>query len=549
MSKDPRSCTICGGQRLLFFRQVPMAPPGQTGRTVRLHACQECGTLIDFDSAAGAGERPIRELDIRFQVEVGADLHLYAFLLCLLRRLAPERCTAAPPRLLDVGAGFGFLVSMASAGGWEAVGLEPASIGRQGGQRLETTIHPVTLEEFEQDPTFDGAGHFEFICALDRIGRVSDPHRTVAAAARSLQPDGTLVVCSPNAEQARAAGEHEWGRLLDAGHRRQLLTPRAMEHLLRSHGFGQVRVLLRGGNSGQEQIVALATRGAAPALQQIPLPEVTIEALAFARDYLESLVRHLEQADQRDMLYGGALHRVVELLVSERFYDEALVYAAKVDQLLDATGVCREEIDRLQPTDLQQYLAVLPAYTAAYLFQRGMINLHHLADNEQALGDFRTAAHLFRVEQSLGLDRAGWHERSLLCAGLAMMGLGQSLTALHLFEALIAQPQSLPPDVRETLYHNKGIAHLQLGEHLAAMSCYTELVLAGLPGAPHGVQHPARQMVVAFNLTIQSLHAELAALGKVVQGLSQKLEHASLSRAPDLLPGVNPEVHQNHGLS
>ena len=155
------------------------------------------------------------------------------FAMCLahLERLRP------PGRLLDLGAGPGFLVATARRRGWDAVGLEPnewaATYARE---KLGLDVRPGLFPA----PGLEDAS-FDAVTLMDVIEHVADPGAMLDEAHRLTAPDGALAVLTPDAGAllSRALGRR-WPEALRVPEHLVLLTRRGLATLLASHGYEAV---------------------------------------------------------------------------------------------------------------------------------------------------------------------------------------------------------------------------------------------------------------------------------------------------------------------
>jgi SAM-dependent methyltransferase len=101
-------------------------------------------------------------------------------------------------RLLDIGAGTGFLVEQALQMGYSAQGIEPSAwlhaTARRHGLPVEhgTFPHPAI------------SGLFDVITLIDVIEHVSHPLELLKAIAKSLAPGGTAIVVTPDVSSLAA---------------------------------------------------------------------------------------------------------------------------------------------------------------------------------------------------------------------------------------------------------------------------------------------------------------------------------------------------------
>lgn len=117
------------------------------------------------------------------------------------------RWLGPPPRgarLLDVGCGPGAGLDAATAGGWEAWGLDlSADAVARASARHPGRVAQGTLE----DSPFP-SGSFDAITAFDLVEHVYEPRRFAAALAKALKPRGSVLIATPNVSSllARATG-------------------------------------------------------------------------------------------------------------------------------------------------------------------------------------------------------------------------------------------------------------------------------------------------------------------------------------------------------
>lgn len=144
-----------------------------------------------------------------------------------------ERRTA-PGRLLDVGAGPGFMLSAARDRGWAGVGLDlNAWAAARAREDLGVEVREGSLAEagFE-DSSFDA------VAMMDLLEHVADPGALVAEAARITRPGGALAVLTPDAGSpvSRALRER-WPELQRAPEHLVLFSTRGLAALLERHGW------------------------------------------------------------------------------------------------------------------------------------------------------------------------------------------------------------------------------------------------------------------------------------------------------------------------
>jgi SAM-dependent methyltransferase len=116
----------------------------------------------------------------------------------LKRRVAIARQAAAAGRSLDFGAGSGAFARAMAASGFDAVGLEPFSLG------ATETAPGLQLVRAPLDDAAAALGTFDVITLWHVLEHLDDPVPVLRTLATMLRPGGAIVVCVPN--------EHSWQR-------------------------------------------------------------------------------------------------------------------------------------------------------------------------------------------------------------------------------------------------------------------------------------------------------------------------------------------------
>ncbi len=139
-----------------------------------------------------------------------------------------------PGRLLDVGAGPGFMLSAARERGWGVRGLDlnpwAASYARE---QLGVEVIRDRLESAAFEPA-----SFDAITMMDLLEHVSDPDALIGEAARVTRPGGMLALLTPDAGSlvSRALGRR-WPEIQRAGEHLVLLSVRGVSSLVSRHGY------------------------------------------------------------------------------------------------------------------------------------------------------------------------------------------------------------------------------------------------------------------------------------------------------------------------
>ncbi len=147
-----------------------------------------------------------------------------------LRRL--ERLVR-PGRVLEGGAGLGYLLNAAARRGWRAVGLETSEFASTHAQR-EFGLD-VRCQALDEAALPDGA--FDAVVMRDLLEHARDPRATLLEARRVLRAGGVLALSVPNFASLNARlGGLAWRHLRPAQHLWHF-TPECLGRLLGGCGF------------------------------------------------------------------------------------------------------------------------------------------------------------------------------------------------------------------------------------------------------------------------------------------------------------------------
>jgi len=164
-----------------------------------------------------------------------------------------------PGRLLDVGAGLGYLLDAARRRGWRGVGLETSEFAvRHARREFGLDVRQQTLD----DAALDDAA-FDLVVMRDVLEHTRHPRAALARAHRLLRPGGVLALSVPNfgSLNARLGGPH-WRHLRLPQHLFHF-TPEALERLLRESGFRVAELASRYDSPATREVyAALAEPGA-----------------------------------------------------------------------------------------------------------------------------------------------------------------------------------------------------------------------------------------------------------------------------------------------
>lgn len=136
--------------------------------------------------------------------------------------------------LLDVGAGPGFLLTVARERGWDVCGLDLNPWAADHARReFGVEVRTQTLEEAAFEPA-----QFDAITMMDLLEHVADPASLLAKAASILREDGVLVILTPDAGSpvSRLLGSR-WPEVQRVPEHLVLFSVEGLSQLLEDHGF------------------------------------------------------------------------------------------------------------------------------------------------------------------------------------------------------------------------------------------------------------------------------------------------------------------------
>lgn len=153
-------------------------------------------------------------------------------------RLDAARNGAGPPRLLDVGCGYGGFVSLMRDRGWDAEGVDPspATVAAASGKGI-----PVRLGTLDEFPRPDAA--YRAITMFYVLEHLFDPMSALRKVFALLEPGGVLLVRVPDtAPIVRLLSPFGLGTgLFDPPFHLFDFSPPVLARMLAGAGFGRIR--------------------------------------------------------------------------------------------------------------------------------------------------------------------------------------------------------------------------------------------------------------------------------------------------------------------
>jgi 2-polyprenyl-3-methyl-5-hydroxy-6-metoxy-1,4-benzoquinol methylase len=233
-SQELESVTACD---LCFGRDHDLLFVKEGFRHVR---CRSCGLVF-------VSPRLARHLEIQTDSGTGC-MGEDSLTLAQENRLRKEVAAIEPfrrlNRMLEVGAGRGWFLSVAAQSGWETWAVE---INRDAVQHLRSKgIHRIIVDTAED---FDAsAGSMDVVKMWDVIEHLQSPRKALINIHKVLRPGGLLRLATTNfASLSRWVNGPEWVYLNGADHI-FLFDPNTIGRLLRQCGFSDIRIRTRSFN-------------------------------------------------------------------------------------------------------------------------------------------------------------------------------------------------------------------------------------------------------------------------------------------------------------
>jgi 2-polyprenyl-3-methyl-5-hydroxy-6-metoxy-1,4-benzoquinol methylase len=209
----------CAGCGTLFVVDVPPA-----AEIERLYAGEEYYVNPDFHAPENGGYHGYRDYFAdREHIEAKFEAVL-----------AHVEQAVAPGRLLDVGAGPGFLLAAAERRGWTAIGVDPNGwAGAYARDHVGVDVRTTTLDDTELE-----RGTFDAITFMDVIEHLDDPDPVIERAGELLRPGGVIAILTADAGSpvSRALGVR-WPEIQRVPEHLVLYTAVGLSALGRRHGL------------------------------------------------------------------------------------------------------------------------------------------------------------------------------------------------------------------------------------------------------------------------------------------------------------------------
>jgi SAM-dependent methyltransferase len=454
---DCRGCGFTGEVPGLLSIPVPgLAEP------LLAVSCPRCAS-VDLRPEIFDSDPTDESVDV--YLEVGAGIEVIAE---LVDSLGP----GGGARLLDVGSGFGFGVDYAvHERGWSAVGVEPSVAGARGARELGLDIRTGYF-----GPGWSSE-RFTAILSSEVLEHVPDPRAFVRALAEHLEPDGQVVLTTPDPLVVDPASpEADVHSVVSGGYHFALYSREAVAEMFRDAGFTAVRIdriglshRVRARLDGAEPLDGNHTSGVARASYLARRARGATGSLA-----LGLTTRALRRAVAAGEWTTARRYRRLVRREFRRRYRVDPTRVGSVDRLLDAGG--------------------LPGALGGAVFALGMIELLD-GSAVRAARYFERSIRVLAARQKLSMSDADSSDILEQSRFHRVLALARTAPATAASEAMT----ELTPSTDDG----------RVAAHLARV--YVELVARGALAEVEGLE---RQVAVSAPLLAASGEAEQAIAGR-----------------------------------
>lgn len=420
----PLACPGCGA-RADMAREAAVLWPIPKPRTLGLHRCPSCRTLVVADAEAPPYEQVVDTqvgAALTFYVEQGASLDF----LCAQAEVAAAHGARA---YAEFGCGFGFSLDYARHGlGMAVAGIDPSPLAAAGRSLLCLPIESryASVEAPPAGAPFDAIGAFEV------IEHVPDPQALLAAMRAALKPNGLALLSTPDAAAIRP--ETPPGLLhlvLSPGYHLFFLSSEGLEAALRRAGFSEVQVVAQD---------ATLRAAAGPGASQLDMT-----ALLDRQRFRAYLAERARTAPVGSPLRRGMLARLAKEEANRGDWNlTAEALAAYEAEVRDAFGLdlskplSSQELARWRGVkEFEDLVAALPISLPSVLLRRAQLRLAR-GEDADAQADAACAAATAETVRG-ALSRIGSDDAELEEL--------QELAAASGLEAALARGAALPPEV------------------------------------------------------------------------------------------------------
>lgn len=165
------------------------------GLMLSIFACTDCGFLQCLDAPDTTSYYKTLD-DPEYETGRKERMHQARIILSRLMKVIGGRPEGL--RLLDVGAGSGILLEVASELGFDAEGVEPSDWLRMTAHKHGCKINADVI------PHPEILGPYDIVTLIDVVEHVSEPFEMIQNAAKLLKAGGTIVIVTPDVKSLAA---------------------------------------------------------------------------------------------------------------------------------------------------------------------------------------------------------------------------------------------------------------------------------------------------------------------------------------------------------
>jgi cyclopropane fatty-acyl-phospholipid synthase-like methyltransferase len=476
-----KNCPLCNGEG---------TTPSSLGNQDRFLRCRGCGILFDKDPQLIDYKNQFYDtnpfFNLKLYVEKGASLRLFAHFLALAEYTfkllnTTESLDTHRLKLLEIGCGPGLLLDMAHYFGWDVQGVEPSVEASDFGRKVLEL--PILPELFTADLRIEG---MDVVIASEVIEHLTSPTAFLTDILNALSDGGIALFTTPNAESKALEEKGDSWIYLGKDHL-VLYTVSTLETVLYQAGFRSVTLWTFEGEYNDERIIAIAAK------KKIAGSIIDTVRRDFGSDSeaLNRCIRYLRYTldrfdKQRNLVWQGALYRLVESLNAAQQYSETISTANRLEKFLqneehsyEATMFTLDKAHKAHNRSL--FYSRVPTFIGNFYLARGLALLQMGKVNE-ALDDFYRA-HVI-TEKLEALPDKSYDElagmppslHALFHVGYALFLLGSNDEAASIFEKLLARRSTLTRDALAHTILTYGMALRRQRRLDGAISSFKEVI-------------------------------------------------------------------------
>lgn len=224
------NCTICKSSKIKDYKKINF---------YKLYKCLRCGVIFLDNDSLILDEKELYDKQYFETYLYETDIHLENTQKAVKYYLEfIQRNFFKPQSILEVGAGFGYMVKALRSLGYDAEGIEVSGYSvEEGKKRLNIDLFKGTLTSYPKDKKFD------LIIFYHSFEHINNPIETLAKVNELLNKSGILWLSFPNVMSLdRFLNGDRWNGWSLPYHLFHY-SPRSIKYLLKNSGFSNVKVV------------------------------------------------------------------------------------------------------------------------------------------------------------------------------------------------------------------------------------------------------------------------------------------------------------------